>query len=290
MSNALTNWVFEHSRAEGKDRLVLLSIADRADKTGVAWPGIPDIARRARISERSAQRAVKTLQKLGELRVERGGGRKSSRYWVLSGDIAVSPLPGQTNRSAVTNCPPSGDIAVSPPPCHPCHPPGDIAVSPEPPYNPQSTPKEAAPARGVKGSPLPDNFGISDDVEAWAKSKGVDRLKEHLEAFKLKALAKGYLYSDWNAAFKRAVSEDWGGLRKATASNASSSSASNTSSTKPCARCSAPLYGGSTRMGRIGDVCNTCWRAYMKGEWSPEDDARSVADSPNKHDPERAAA
>lgn len=60
---------------------------------------------------------------------------------------------------------------------------------------------------------LPDDFGISPRVEAWAKRDGYERLPEHLEAFKRKCSAKGYEYASWDDAFMEAVREDWAKLR-----------------------------------------------------------------------------
>lgn len=56
---------------------------------------------------------------------------------------------------------------------------------------------------------------MSAKVVAWAAARGFDRLDDHLEAFRLKAEAKGYTYADWDAAFKTAIRDDWAGLRKA---------------------------------------------------------------------------
>lgn len=60
---------------------------------------------------------------------------------------------------------------------------------------------------------LQDDFCISARVIAWAKSKGYDRLDDHLEAFKSKCRAKGYEYIDWDDAFMEAVRTDWAKLR-----------------------------------------------------------------------------
>jgi hypothetical protein len=62
-------------------------------------------------------------------------------------------------------------------------------------------------------STLPDGFGISDAVRAWADERGYGQLEQHLEAFKRKATAKGYTYVDWDAAFMEAIREDWAKLR-----------------------------------------------------------------------------
>lgn len=61
--------------------------------------------------------------------------------------------------------------------------------------------------------PMPDNFAVSERVRNWAAGKGFDHLDEHLEAFRLQCQAKGYENVDWDAAFMKAVREDWAGLR-----------------------------------------------------------------------------
>lgn len=76
MSIQVMSEVWEHSTATGAELLVLLGLADRArNEDGVCWPGILDIARRARISERQAQRHIRALILKGELRKLEQGGR-----------------------------------------------------------------------------------------------------------------------------------------------------------------------------------------------------------------------
>src|SRR6185312_6977673 len=59
---------------------------------------------------------------------------------------------------------------------------------------------------------IPEDFGISDRVKAWAEEKGHGRLEAHLEAFKLKAVANDYRYADCDSAFMTATREDWANL------------------------------------------------------------------------------
>ena len=75
--------------------------------------------------------------------------------------------------------------------------------------------------------PMPDDFGISDRVTAWAKEKGHANLEEHLESFRHKAKAKGYLYADWDDAFMEAIRKNWAGIepRKTTVNNSESPAA-----------------------------------------------------------------
>ena len=58
-------------------------------------------------------------------------------------------------------------------------------------------------------TPCPPDFRISENVQAWAKQHGFNRLDEHLDSFVNNALAKNYQYVDWDSAFKNAIREDW---------------------------------------------------------------------------------
>lgn len=72
------------------------------------------------------------------------------------------------------------------------------------------------PEKGKRKKPetaIPSDFAVSEAVEAWAATKGFDRLGEHLEAFRLKVAAKNYTYVDWDAAFMGAIRDDWAKLR-----------------------------------------------------------------------------
>jgi hypothetical protein len=78
----------------------------------------------------------------------------------------------------------------------------------------------ATPAAREKKTAMPEGFGISERVRAWAEEKRYGRLEEHLEAFKAKAQAKGYTYVNWDLAFMEAIREDWAKLRGRTANGA----------------------------------------------------------------------
>lgn len=64
-------------------------------------------------------------------------------------------------------------------------------------------------ARSKIKTPIPENFGISDRVAAWAASKGISNLEAHMEFFKNQCAAKGYRNVDWDRAFMNAVTADW---------------------------------------------------------------------------------
>lgn len=87
------------------EKMVLLVIADHADDDGEnAWPSMATIARKASVSERQAQRLVKSLASSGFLSVEdQAGGRRDmrndrrpNRYTVhLNGVTSTTPREPQ---------------------------------------------------------------------------------------------------------------------------------------------------------------------------------------------------
>lgn len=107
MSIEIMNAVWQHSKADGRARLVLLAIADHQGEIG-AWPSLATLAKMVNASERSVQRDIDYLQQIGELEVhyQQAPTRthyKSNLYFVkLTG---VTELPtGVTNTDrGVTN-------------------------------------------------------------------------------------------------------------------------------------------------------------------------------------------
>jgi len=68
MSVQAMSWVFEHSAAQGAVRLVLLAIANHADKEGRhSWASVRQLGEEARCSERKVQYALRELEALGEI-------------------------------------------------------------------------------------------------------------------------------------------------------------------------------------------------------------------------------
>ncbi len=63
-------------------------------------------------------------------------------------------------------------------------------------------------------TPIPEDFGISEAVKAWAQKHRFGQLDEHLAAFKRKAAMNGYVYLNWDMAFMEAIREDWAKIRK----------------------------------------------------------------------------
>ncbi len=60
--------------------------------------------------------------------------------------------------------------------------------------------------------PLPPEFALTLQIRDWAEEHGIERLKDRFEHFIDVALAKGYEYADWPAAFRNACRQDWARL------------------------------------------------------------------------------
>jgi hypothetical protein len=86
--------VWEHSRSEGGDKLVLLALAEHADKdTREAWPSIDRLSSWTGLGRRSVQRSLRKLERLREVvPVALGGGRQqSARYRIVPREGAMQP-------------------------------------------------------------------------------------------------------------------------------------------------------------------------------------------------------
>jgi hypothetical protein len=76
------NYVWQHSQQSGGALLVLLAIADHAsDDGGNAWPSLPTLALKARLSERQVVNVLHQLEGAGEIVVDRGRGRGQVNHY-----------------------------------------------------------------------------------------------------------------------------------------------------------------------------------------------------------------
>lgn len=106
MSIRALSWVFEHSEvAHRGDLLVLLVLADHAHDDGTgAYPSVMTIARKARLSERGAQYALRRLEKVGAI-VSVGVNlqTKTVEYRLLLGGALTAPVQSEAQGGAVSN-------------------------------------------------------------------------------------------------------------------------------------------------------------------------------------------
>lgn len=202
--------VWAASQHSGTHLLMLLAIADFADDDGRAYPAVSTLATKCRMRSRNANVILAALRASGELQVKAGQGPRGTNLYRVN-----LPAEGLQNLAPLQSLAPLQGNAA--PPAKACSKPLQaIADKPsmnhqEPPVKKRERAKRATPAP-TKCS-VPDGFGVSSAVQAWAASKGFHQLPEHLEAFVGKCKAKGYQYADWDAAFMEAIRKDWAGLR-----------------------------------------------------------------------------
>jgi hypothetical protein len=81
MSVRVSAAVWSLSKQKGTGLIVMLALADMARDDGLAWPGVPHIAAKARISKRQAHRVLRELRETNELQLaQRGGGATPNMY------------------------------------------------------------------------------------------------------------------------------------------------------------------------------------------------------------------
>ena len=213
----LPNALLQYPDLTPSAKLIWARLAQYAGKDGRAYPKIATIANQVGLSEVYVQKRLKELVDKGFLVRQKATGQQRLQHFpdtysflfhpCLSAQI-VSPgdIPEYT----------SEDIS-------------EYTSNQENQYQEnqktstytepdQLSPKSATPVK-KKRQPknecsFPSNFCVSDVVRVWASKKGYTRLEERLEHFKDAALARGYIYSDWDAAFRGAIRDDWAKLGK----------------------------------------------------------------------------
>ena len=117
MSIKIMTNVWSHSAQKGGRLLLLLALADFSNDDGLCWPAIATLSHKSRLSRRSVQGHIHALIDAGELEiVELGGGRKSTRYRVLS-SAESAPLDDSQDADCspgVQNLHPSGEAHCTP--------------------------------------------------------------------------------------------------------------------------------------------------------------------------------
>lgn len=106
-------WAFQHAEATGGPRLVLLSLANHADESGVCWPSIDTLAREARLSRRRVEQALRELVRSGVvLRQVNGapvtghGGYRPNLYRLVKNPVELSTP--QDDLAPAESSPPDG--------------------------------------------------------------------------------------------------------------------------------------------------------------------------------------
>ena len=83
MSIVAINSVWEYSEQKGTGLLILQFIAKHENVDGVAFPGVPRIARYCKITETYVYRILKQLEKARDLYIRHGGGRRVKNLYLI---------------------------------------------------------------------------------------------------------------------------------------------------------------------------------------------------------------
>lgn len=169
MSVRVMAWVWAQSESTATARFVLLAIADAANDAGAeAYPSMSTLTKKTRLSERTVQSAIRTLESIGELVVYRNAGPKgSNKYRIVMRQTPAESAPPQNLHPAINA---GADLA---PPQNPA--PNPAVPAPQPPQqlhpnHPLTTqePKKTS-ERSSNGTRIPDDFAVTDDMIAWAR-------------------------------------------------------------------------------------------------------------------------
>lgn len=94
MSIRVIQWVWDHSTAEGLDRLVLLAIADSANHDGGgAFPGKKELHTKTRLGYSTLFKCLKRLKAEGHIQVQTAGGQGRGQRTVYRVVMDVPTLP-----------------------------------------------------------------------------------------------------------------------------------------------------------------------------------------------------
>lgn len=110
MSIKVLSYVWERSHQKGSHLLLLLAIADYADDAGFAYPSVPRLARKSRMTDRNVQYALNRLVHSGEIAYQPHAGPNGTHlYQVLMHYVGptsswgenFAPANGRKERSYV---------------------------------------------------------------------------------------------------------------------------------------------------------------------------------------------
>jgi len=135
--------VWEQSKTEGGDLLVLLALADFANGNGVAWPSVQTLADKARKTKRQTQRILKRLVKNREIEMVPNQGTNGTNVYRFVRGVTFEARGGDiSGQNGVT-------FRVN----------SEPKMSPNPSVEPKNEPKDS-------GAPAP---GHRDFVQGWGE-------------------------------------------------------------------------------------------------------------------------
>lgn len=211
MSIALMTDVWQNSRLGGTELLLMLAIADFANDSGVAFPSVPTLARKIRMSKRNTHYLISKLEQSGELAIQRNSGPRGCNLYRVQILHGAKPAPVQPMAQGGA----IGSAQVVQP------------VAPEPSRN-RKEPSKKAPTGARREKKV--EVTLSERI-AYCAENGLDVIPADCAAMAYMAdagipdefvlLAWGAFrrkycesqpskrYADWALAFNNAIKGDW---------------------------------------------------------------------------------
>lgn len=202
MSVQATTWVWEHSQAEGNARLVLLAIADAANREGEnAWISANTIAKMCRIGHRTAQRKIAELMESGELEKMGSRGEKQATVYRIPGVRSGDPLRQNDVRQNDAYAKPGDPLrqnehtATSPMAYNPINPSITNVI------HPSSDAPSAQPTHN-RGTRIAEDF--------WPAQKHIDKIKAMKPGLDLELEHTKFMNYWLSVTGRNATKKDWG--------------------------------------------------------------------------------
>jgi hypothetical protein len=192
MSIRVMTRVWEHSTSSGGPLLVLLAIADFADDRGVAYPSMETLGAKARLDPRNAQRAVRRLERAGELEVTTGKGPHGTNLFrvrlaeTVQPSLGVTSAPGGAKRRGWRRNHQGGGATTTTP---------VAPAPPEPSPEPSLEPSEGAAAPNFEKTPTSAQEerayvrAVADQWRAARRKPGLERFTDAAAIRNLKTAA-----------------------------------------------------------------------------------------------------
>lgn len=203
MSNSALTWAWLQS-LKPAPKLVLLCLADHADKGGYCWPSLMRLAELTGLDRSTVTRNLSTLVDFGLIERDRsaGGQGKSTRYRLME---QMQDAPVKQLQSAPVEQAQSATVADHKNRCDRSQNRCDrsqeqVRYAPRTIRNPQEPPERAQKRRART---LSKDFSLTVEMQAWAREKfpDIDHQKE-TEKFIDHARANNRKQVDWQAAWR----------------------------------------------------------------------------------------
>jgi hypothetical protein len=231
MSNICTAWVLEHSQHRSTELLVLLVLADHADKDGKCFPGVKRLARRCRMSTRNLNYILNALRAGGELQVDRNAGpHGTNRYRLRLSHVGDKPVNQPSALQRVSDLNPASSLKQVAP-AQPIagvkpasslkptsagseagFPKGLNPTSDKPSLNllePEGVPKHLHLVLSARGTRLPADWTLPLEWRDWAVGKrsdiSVDRVAENFHDYWVAQPDPNARKADWFAVWRNWV-------------------------------------------------------------------------------------